>query len=413
MEAVFALSLAFFLGMFLLLAVTVLVGVASAARGRRPAPAPGRWPGVSVVVPAYNEGRNIRACLDSLRNAGYPGKLEVLVVDDGSTDSTIREARSRGALVVGQKHEGKVAALNRGIARARHRLVLTIDADTVLEEGAIQEVVRPFQSPGVGAVSGIVNVRNRKGVLGAFQSVEYPYISFLREVFSSVFRVAPGICGALTCYRKSVLGKVGGFRKTTALEDFDISFHIVKAGYEVVTAPQALGSTVVPDGLPGLLKQRVRWLKGSMQCVLAHRDVFARRRLAMNYILTAQLFWFIYSFFALPLMLFHFAYWLPANSGGLVELGWYFLRWFSLAGVAYMVWMIPQWGVNWVYIFGVLAGLVSSLIFLLSIVRYDRLGWRNGLAIFFFFPYTLLMSVFMMAGALAFFASRGKGTFVS
>jgi len=147
--------------------------------------------------------------------------------------------------------------------------------------------------------------------------------------------------------------------------------------------------------------------------VLSHKDVFTRSRFSMNYILGAQLFWFFYSFFALPLMLFHIFYWLPANSATLLDMGWYFFRWFSLAGVAYMIYMIPEWGINWVYMFGVLGGILSSAFFLLSIWRYDRLGWRNLLAVFFFFPYTLMMSVFMMGGVLSFFASRGKGTFIN
>lgn len=412
-QIVFALTQVFFLGMFILLGTTVALTGVFFAKQRTRGAALSFAPPVSVVIPAYNEESRIGKCLETIFSSEYEGGIEVIVVDDGSTDRTREIAGRYPVTVLKQNHEGKVAALNRGIAVAMHDFVLTIDADTFLKKNTIQEIVRPLKNKSVGAVSGIANVYNRKSVLGAFQSVEYPYISFLREVFSSLFRVAPGICGALTVYRKSVLEEVGGFKKNTVLEDFDVSFHIVKRGYDVVTTPRAIGDTVVPGQIGGLFKQRVRWLKGSMQCVLAHKDVFAKKKLTMNYILAGQLFWFVYSFFALPLILFHMAYWLPANSATLLDTGWYFFRWFSLAGVAYMIWMIPVWGINWVYIFGVLAGIVSSGFYLLAIQRYDKIGWRNALAVFFFFPYTLVMSVFMMGGVISFFASKGKGTFIS
>ncbi len=410
-ELVFAVSMVFFLGMFLMLVVTVAFSGVFLARARGREEGEEFSPPLSVVIPAYNEGDRIGKCLETVFGSEYGGKMEVIVVDDGSVDRTREIAMGMGARVVEQGHEGKVAALNRGISEARHDFVLTIDADTYLRKDTVREIMRPFQKEEVGAVSGIANVHNR-GFWGAFQSVEYPYISWLRELFTSLFRVAPGICGALTCYRRSALEKAGGFRKDTVLEDFDISFQIVKAGYEVITTRRAVGETVVPGSFRKLFEQRVRWLKGSMQCVLSHRDVFGKRRLAMNYILAGQLFWFIYSFFALPLIFFHVFYWMPANSATLLDLGFYLFRWLSLAGVVYMVWMIPEWGINWVYMFGVLSGIISSLIYLFSIRRYDSLGWKNLLAIFFFFPYTLVMSLFMMGGVISFFVTRGKGTFI-
>jgi len=411
-EAIFTLSMVFFLGMFLLLSFTTLFSGIFLLKQRKKGDVEGFTPDVSVVIPAYNEEPRIGKCLDSVFSSEYPGNMEVIVVDDGSTDRTLEIMEKYSVNVVKQDHEGKVAALNRGIDQSKHDFVLTIDADTYLRPDTLKEIVKPLKNDNVGVVSGIVNVHNNKGLLGIFQSVEYPYISYLRELFSSLFNVAPGICGALTIYRKSVMKKVGGFRKDTVLEDFDVAFHIVKAGYDVVTHRNAIGSTVVPGTIRTLFEQRVRWLRGSMQCVLSHRDVFGKRKFTMNYILAGQIFWFIYSFFALPLMLFHIMYWLPSNAATMFDLSFYLFRWFSLTGVAYMIYMIPVWGVNWIYMFGVLSGVLSSIFYLFAIRRYDSLGWRNLLAIFFFFPYTLVMSVFMMGGVISFFATKGKGTFI-
>lgn len=418
-EIIFTLSMVFFLGMFLILAATVLfsgIFFVKERKQRKQAKSSSQGtdftPPVSVVIPAYNEGRRIGTCLEAIFSSEYPGDVEVIVVDDGSTDNTIAIARKHPCTVLKGNHEGKVAALNRGVSHARHDFVLTIDADTFLEKNTIKEIVLPFKNSEIGAVSGLTNVQNNKGIWGAFQSVEYPYISFLREVFSSLFRVTPGICGAFTCFKKSVLQKIGGFKKNTASEDFDIPFHIVKAGYGIAFAPRAVSYTIVPSTFASLFKQRIRWIRGITQSIIGHRGFLKGRKLSVNYLLGAQMFWFLYAFFALPLMLFHIVYWLPANSATLFDLSFYLFRWMSLAGVVYMIYMIPQWGVNWVYMFGVLAGIISSLFFLLSIIRYDKLRLGNVLAIFFFFPYTLVMSVFMIGGILSFFATKGKGTFI-
>jgi glycosyltransferase involved in cell wall biosynthesis len=122
---------------------------------------------VSVVIPAYNERAGIEATLNSLLASHYP--MEIIVVDDGSTDGTaaaVERFRLLGVRLIRQANAGKPAALNTGIAHASHRLLVLLDGDTVFERNTIHHLVQPFADPEVGAVAGNAKVANRTGLLG-------------------------------------------------------------------------------------------------------------------------------------------------------------------------------------------------------------------------------------------------------
>ncbi len=404
-----------FLGMLIVLIGSAIVTAVFLFRepGLRKA-SPPFTPPVSVVVPAYNEECQIGRCLDALRADGYPaGKLDIMVVDDGSTDATREVVRAHpGVRLLRQNHAGKVAALNAGLRNAKHEFLLTIDADTLLGPGSTAELVRPLATPRVGAVTGVVKVRNPGSVLGWFQSVEYLANAFSRESFAAVFRCSPGICGALTCYRRRALQQLGGFKAHTAAEDFDVALELAGRGFFVLAARGAVGYTHVPETLAALLRQRVRWMKGCMQCFVKHRALLASGTPALAYLVASQTFWIVYALLSLPLMAYHFVFWLPHNSGSLLDLGVYVLRWVSVAGPLYMVLKIPEWGINYTYFFGVLAGLLSPLLMLVALRRYDSPTMRTTLATLFYFPYTLLLSAMMIGSLAAYIHSGGKGGFV-
>lgn len=397
------------------LLVSTILAVVFLARARR---SPGRRssfePPLSVMIPAYNEERAIGLCLDALLAAGYPReKLDIMVVDDGSTDSTREAVRSDPSVrLLRQDHKGKVEALNIALRSARHEFVVSIDADTTLAPGSLAAIVQPLADPGVAAVTGAVKVRNPRGLLGWFQSVEYLLNAFARESFASLFRVSPGICGAFTCYRRSTLLQIGGFKPHTAAEDFDVALELASRGFAVVAAHGAMGFTEVPATLGGLIRQRVRWMKGCMQCFVKHRALLVRGRPALAYLVAAQSFWIVYALLSLPLIAYSFGYWLPLYWGSLLDVSLYFLRWFSLVGPVWMVLKIPEWGINSTYFFGVVAGLLSPLLMLTALRWYDRITLRALLAIFFYFPYTLLLSLMMVGSLGAYLRSGGKGAFV-
>ncbi|MBI4019895.1 MAG: glycosyltransferase [Candidatus Aenigmarchaeota archaeon] len=413
-ELVFAVStvlLAFITGVLL---VWFLMAMSYFRGGRRQYH--GRPAGATVVIPAYNEEGTIGECIDAVLGSDYPKKLlEVILVDDGSTDDTVRIARTKGVKVISQNHLGKVEALNKGVFSAKNGIVVTIDADTMVERQAIRELVKPFSDKRIGSVSGIAKVQNGSGLLSSFQRVEYVYNFFIREVSSSLFRSSLGICGALSAYRTSLLRQLGGFKKTTASEDFDIALHIRKMGYGVITADRARGYTIVPDTMQALTKQRIRWGRGVFQSLVKHRDILftGRASFAMSYLLAIQLFWYVYAIFAFPMFTYQVFYWLPYNTGSAFDLFFYLLRWVSIAGPLWMVWMIPQWGISAVTIFGVTAGLLTVALMLLSIRHYnERLDWKAALAIVFFFPYTLDLTAMFLGSMVTYARHRGQGVFL-
>ncbi|MGO4419091.1 glycosyltransferase family 2 protein, partial [Streptomyces sp. MCAF7] len=195
---------------------------------------------VSVIVPAYNEKECIANTVNSLAASTHP--IEILVVDDGSTDGTADIVQALGlpnVRVLRQENSGKAAALNRGIDEARFDLIVMMDGDTVFEPGTVCELVRPFADPGVGAVAGNAKVGNRAGLIGAF--------------------------------RRRALLDVGGMSADTLAEDTDITIALHRAGWRVVYQDSACAWTEAPGTVGQLWRQRYRWSYGTMQALWKHR----------------------------------------------------------------------------------------------------------------------------------------------
>jgi cellulose synthase/poly-beta-1,6-N-acetylglucosamine synthase-like glycosyltransferase len=393
------------------LSVWFSIAVAFFLKPRKNEYKPPAFPRVSIVIPAYNEEKNIARCINSIRNSEYPkSRIEIIVVDDGSTDNTVRICRQLGVRVLEQNHRGKVEALNRGINNSSSDLIITIDADTLVDRYSIREIVKPMNKLNIGAVSGIAKVKNKKTMLGVFQNVEYAYLQFVRETISSIVKASPGICGAFTCFRKESLKKAGGFSKKTSSEDFDIALQIKKAGYDIVLEPKATAYTVVPQTMRSLFKQRFRWTKGILQSILLHKN-FMRKSPSASYVLLVHMFWFIVAMFSIPVIAYNVLYWISPESS-LLGIFYYLFKWFSFAGIINMIYMIPVWGINVVYIFGIVAGILTFLLMLIALRRYrEKIDARNFIGMFFYFPYTLLLNITLVGGVIYFIVKKGKGNF--
>jgi cellulose synthase/poly-beta-1,6-N-acetylglucosamine synthase-like glycosyltransferase/peptidoglycan/xylan/chitin deacetylase (PgdA/CDA1 family) len=230
-------------------------------------------PGVSVVVPAYNEELGIAAAVRSLAASDYP-TLEIIVVDDGSTDGTAAVVESldiEGLRLISQANAGKPAALNTGIAAAIHDVLVLVDGDTVFETTAMRALVAPLADPGVGAVSGNTKVGNRGGLLGRWQHIEYVIGFNLDRRMFDVLQCMPTVPGAIGAFRRQTLADVGGVSDDTLAEDTDLTMAICRAGWRVVYAPEARAWTEAPATLGQLWRQRYRWCYGTMQAMWKHR----------------------------------------------------------------------------------------------------------------------------------------------
>ncbi|MEU9447176.1 glycosyltransferase [Streptomyces sp. NPDC048277] len=231
---------------------------------------------VSVIVPAYNEKECIANTLESLAQSTHP--IEIIVVDDGSTDGTSEIARAAAdklgmsnVRVIRQENAGKPAALNNGVRNASYPIVIMMDGDTVFEPDAVYQLVQPFADPEVGAVAGNAKVGNRNTVIGAWQHIEYVMGFNLDRRMYDLLRCMPTIPGAIGAFRRDAVLQVGGMSEDTLAEDTDITIAMHRAGWRVVYQEHAKAWTEAPGSLKQLWSQRYRWSYGTMQALWKHR----------------------------------------------------------------------------------------------------------------------------------------------
>ena len=225
--------------------------------------------------------------MESLLELDYPS-YEILVINDGSTDDTLRKAkRYEGRFggvsvrVFDKPNGGKWSALNLGFKRSSGELILCVDADSRLEPGSLRRMVNRIRSPRVAAVAGQVRVRNRHNLLTQLQSLEYQMGNGAVRMGQSYFGTILVIAGALGLFRRSAMEEVllrnindpcgnpgaasGPYEGNTFAEDFDLSLSILSLGGRIVYEPLAVSFTTAPDSVPSLISQRYRWLRGSFQ----------------------------------------------------------------------------------------------------------------------------------------------------
>jgi cellulose synthase/poly-beta-1,6-N-acetylglucosamine synthase-like glycosyltransferase/peptidoglycan/xylan/chitin deacetylase (PgdA/CDA1 family) len=246
-------------------------------RARRSAGRTGRWP-VTVIVPAYNEAAGIEATVRSVLASHHP--VEVIVVDDGSTDRTaaiVAALRLPRLRLIRQANAGKAAALNTGLAAARTELVVLVDGDTVLEPNTVGTLAAHFADPTVGAVSGNAKVGNRRGLLGRWQHIEYVIGFNLDRRMYDMLACMPTVPGAVGAFRRSAVLAVRGVGEDTLAEDTDLTMALERAGWRVTYEERAVAWTEAPASLGQLWKQRYRWCYGTLQAVWKHRRAVVER----------------------------------------------------------------------------------------------------------------------------------------
>lgn len=252
------------------------------AKPGKPTGDPAR-PGVSVLIPAYNEEENIRGTIESIIRSPYPRK-EVIVIDDGSTDSTgevvkraIADRPEEAIRLVQVKNGGKARALNHGIEAAHFDICVVVDADAVLDPQALYHFVEHFDDPEIGAVAGKVRTTGSNRFLDIFQTLEYAIGQNIdKRAFSVVnaVGVVPGPAGA---WSKPFVMEAGGFDTDTLVEDQDMTLRLLRMGKKVAYEHRAVAYTETPHTVKNFLKQRFRWVYGTMQCFWKNKAVFIER----------------------------------------------------------------------------------------------------------------------------------------
>ena len=241
---------------------------------------------VDVMIAAYNEVEVIRRTLRSVLASRHPIH-QLIVVDDGSTDGTSEEVRAVAAKdsrvrLVQQPNGGKSSAQNHGLTLATTEVVVTLDADTIIAPDTIPNLVRHFgaeDADRLGAVAGTVRVGNRtRNLLTRWQALEYvAQIGIERSAqdLLGAISIIPGACAA---WRRAAILEAGGYSQDTLAEDCDLSLSLHQKRYRVTQDDQAVARTEAPDTVDALLKQRTRWMYGTIQAVVKHRNMLFNRR---------------------------------------------------------------------------------------------------------------------------------------
>jgi poly-beta-1,6 N-acetyl-D-glucosamine synthase len=245
-------------------------------------------PRVSIIVPAYNEEKVVARTIENLVEADYPNK-EIIVVDDGSTDSTYQVASrfaGRDLKVIHRPNGGKFAALNTGIAISSGEVIITVDADSMISRSALSQIVRGFENPEVAGVAGNLKVFNRNKFLTRIQALEYiTQIQVVRRAFEN-FGSLTVASGAFSAFRKTALEEAGGYDPDYLLEDFDITIKLLKSHQILHGNNEAVCYTEAPETLRDIYKQRLSWFRGDFQNFWKHRDTFFNPRFGIMHRLT-------------------------------------------------------------------------------------------------------------------------------
>nr|HAT8715105.1 glycosyltransferase [Legionella jordanis] len=249
------------------------------------------YPGVSVLIAAYNEERCIAETLTAVQKQDYPGELQIILIDDGSVDNTIVNAKSlelNHLEILKGKHGGKAAALNQGLKRAKHDLIVTLDADTYILKDAIKEIVKKLYSGPPNAetvaVAGAIYVKNSRNTLMT-RILEWDFFHAIAVIkrIQSLFQGTLVAQGAFSIYLKKVLLEMGGWQNTVG-EDIVLTWGILSKGYRVDFAEKAICFTYVPETYKQFFFQRSRWARGLIEAFRHHPKILTTPRLSMFYI---------------------------------------------------------------------------------------------------------------------------------
>lgn len=232
-----------------------------------------RVPSVSVLVPAHNEAEVIEATVRALHAQTYPD-LEILVIDDASSDDTPAIlARLAGELPrlrvlsipPGQGGKGKSRTLNLGLPHARGEVIAVYDADNTPEPDALHLLVAALLAdPKLAAVNGKVRTRNRDAsLLTRFIALEFMYFQWLYQGGRWQLRRLSTLMGTNYVIWHRYLTALGGFDEASLVDDTEMSFRLMQAGYGIRWVPFAVTWEQEPDTYPVWFRQRMRWSKGN------------------------------------------------------------------------------------------------------------------------------------------------------
>jgi cellulose synthase/poly-beta-1,6-N-acetylglucosamine synthase-like glycosyltransferase len=242
-------------------------------------------PTVAIVIPLYNEGEGIYRTVLTLLEQEYPvDKLEIVIVDDCSTDDSVAwarraaEGRDRVRVIESPKNQGKRAAINLGVRSTRAEIVVSVDSDVIVDRAAVRQLVARFVAPEIAAVGGRTFVVNRgDNWLTRMIEVKFYFSQEWLKDLERVFRTVMCLSGCLTAYRRDVLLELEPILERREIlgvpikygEDRFLTRQIVKAGYQTVFTTAAFCETAAPRDLSAYFSQQLRWRRSNLVDLLS------------------------------------------------------------------------------------------------------------------------------------------------
>jgi len=254
---------------------------------------------VSFMIPAYNEEKTIADTLKHIFDMGYKNIIEVIVINDKSSDNTLKIVKKlkkqypKIKILNNKKNLGKAGSLNRALKIVKGELVGVVDADSYPSSDSIGKMVGYFDDEKVGAVTSPVVVRNRDKFFEKLQAIEYKVIAFSRKLLDYVdaIYVTPG---PLALYRRKALLDINGFDEENLTEDIEATWHLADNGWSRKMCLDTTVSSTAPSKIKGWFIQRRRWNVGGLQCIYKYRKSLGKK---------GMLGWFIIPFFILSTFL--------------------------------------------------------------------------------------------------------------
>ncbi len=237
---------------------------------------PAAYPPLSVLIPSYNSKATIVRTIKSIQASDYPGKMEIIAVDDGSTDGSremLLKLKGIRPLLL-DRNGGKAHALNTAMKVAKGDVVACVDSDSYPEPYALRKAVAAlYRDARNGAVTCFIRVEKPDSLLKKIQDIEYLTGFGFSQMATSAIEAIFVTPGPTTIFRRAALDELGGFDEDNITEDLEMAWRLRKHGYRIDYTPEALVYTDVPNTLGALFKQRMRWYRGKFFNLRKHHDM--------------------------------------------------------------------------------------------------------------------------------------------
>jgi len=360
-----------------------------------------KFSSITIIIPAHNEEEYIEEAINSVIEANFNGKKQIIVVDDGSIDNTYDIAlkfKSNDVKIIRTKHSGKSSSINKALSYSKSDLVAIVDGDSYINKDALEIMKTELERKNIVAATGIVKVRNRKKFICMWIHIEQLYNSLMRLLFSKINAniVTPG---PLSMYRRKEIMDLGGFSTKGFSEDMDITIRLIRKGYNIGFAEKAIAETNMPYDVKGFLRQRTRFARGILNIFKKHMqlnktiiDIYALPLFMFSYVQAVIMGSFIiYQIFSGYLTYF-------VSKGIYFDLTVlkFFFEWLSIVG--FVRWFAGvfsgETALTFVTIVGIVSTLLSYPLFIIAIIKFEKkFNVWHLIPIFFMFPFWLLIMI--------------------